>query len=464
MFWSVNFPSIPVLNPVDSILDVGIIGGGITGLSTAYYLKDTNLKIALFDKGLIGQGVTSKTTAKITYLQGDIYQKLGTRAKEYYLSQKQAISELLRIIEKEHIFCDLEQVRSIVFTLEDGNVSKIKREKELLESFSARPFDVFDDSIKAGIGVSDTYVFHPLKYLSGLSRLLLSKILLYENTLVQNIKRENDYYLLQTTLGDFMVKNVVIACHYPFFLYPNFFPLKTYIQREYVNVANVKKHEAYSAINIDSCLHSIRYYKDYLIYGSNRHKLTSKIDYGKSYEKSRKDFKKYFHSSPEYTWMNQDIVSHDLLPFIGEVSPHLFLGTAYRGWGITNGTLAGKILSDLILHKRNEFSSLFSPCRMSVSLFANSFLGTFHYMKVYAEALWKKNNPTYIRINGVIYAIYEDKGHNIHKIRLLCPHMKCNLVFNSFDETWDCPCHGSRFDLDGKLIEGPAKENLKTSI
>ena len=98
MFWSVKFPSIPVLNPVDSILDVGIIGGGITGLSTAYYLKDTNLKIALFDKGSIGQGVTSKMTAKITYLQGDIYQKLGTRAKEYYLSQKQAISELLRII------------------------------------------------------------------------------------------------------------------------------------------------------------------------------------------------------------------------------------------------------------------------------------------------------------------------------------------------------------------------------
>lgn len=73
MFWSVKLPSIPVLNPVDSILDVGIIGGGITGLSTAYYLKDTNLKIALFDKDLIGQGVTSKTTAKITYLQGDIY-------------------------------------------------------------------------------------------------------------------------------------------------------------------------------------------------------------------------------------------------------------------------------------------------------------------------------------------------------------------------------------------------------
>ena len=464
MFWNVSFPSIPLLQPVDAILDVAIIGGGITGLSIAYYLKDSNLKIALFDKGKIGQGVTSKTTAKITYLQGDIYQKLGGRAKEYFLSQKMAISELLRIIEKEHISCDLEQVRSILFTLEDNNVLKLNRERKLLDSFHCHTFDVVDAKIKAGFGITDSYVFHPLKYLSGLCSVLLSKILFYENTLVQNIKKEEDSYILETSFGDFKARNVVVACHYPFFLYPNFFPLKTYIQREYVNVSKVRSNKYYSAINIDSNLHSIRFYNDYLIYGSNRHKLTSKIDYGKNYEKSKSDFKKYFHRVPEFTWMNQDIVSHDLLPFIGEVSPHLFLGTAYRGWGITNGTLAGKILSDLILHKRNEFSSLFSPCRMSVSLFANSFLGTFHYMKVYAEALWKKNNPTYIRINGVIYAIYEDKEHNIHKIRLLCPHMKCNLVFNSFDETWDCPCHGSRFDLDGKLIEGPAKENLKTSI
>ena len=464
MFWNVNFPSTPLLQPVDAILDVAIIGGGITGLSTAYYLKDSNLKIALFDKGKIGQGVTSKTTAKITYLQGDIYQKLGSRAKEYFLSQKMAISELLRIIEKEYISCDLEQVRSILFTLEDNNVLKLNRERKLLDSFHCHTFDVVDAKIKAGFGITDSYVFHPLKYLSGLCSVLLSKILFYENTLVQNIKKEEDSYILETSFGDFKARNVVVACHYPFFLYPNFFPLKTYIQREYVNVSKVRSNKYYSAINIDSNLHSIRFYNDYLIYGSNRHKLTSKIDYGKNYEKSKSDFKKYFHRVPEFTWMNQDIVSHDLLPFIGEISPHLFIGTAYRGWGITNGTLAGKILSALILHRENEFSSLFSPCRMSVSLFANSFLGTFHYMKVYAEALWKKNNPYYIQINGVIYAIYEDKEHKIHKIRLLCPHMKCNLVFNSFDETWDCPCHGSRFDLDGNLIEGPAKENLKTSI
>lgn len=464
MFWNVNFPSTPLLQPVDAILDVAIIGGGITGLSTAYYLKDSNLKIALFDKEKIGQGVTSKTTAKITYLQGDIYQKLGSRAKEYFLSQKMAISELLRIIEKEYISCDLEQVRSILFTLEDNNVLKLNCERKLLDSFHCHTFDVVDAKIKAGFGITDSYVFHPLKYLSGLCSVLLSKILFYENTLVQNIKKEEDSYILETSFGDFKARNVVVACHYPFFLYPNFFPLKTYIQREYVNVSKVRSNKYYSAINIDSNLHSIRFYNDYLIYGSNRHKLTSKIDYGKNYEKSKSDFKKYFHRVPEFTWMNQDIVSHDLLPFIGEISPHLFIGTAYRGWGITNGTLAGKILSDLILHRENEFSSLFSPSRMTISLFSNSFLGVFHYMKVYTEALWKKNNPTYIRINGIMYAIYEDKEHKIHKIRLLCPHMKCNLVFNSFDETWDCPCHGSRFDLDGNLIEGPAKENLKTSI
>ena len=304
MFWNVSFPSIPLLQPVDTILDVAIIGGGITGISTAYYLKDSNLKIALFDKGKIGQGVTSKTTAKIAYLQGDIYQKLGSRAKEYFLSQKMAISELLRIIEKEQISCDLEQVNSILFTLEDDNVSKINRERELVESFSCHTFDVVDSKIKAGFGISDSYVFHPLKYLSGLCSVLLSKVLFYENTLVQNIKRSEDYYILETSLGDFRARDVVVSCHYPFFLYPNFFPLKTYIQREYVNVSKVRSNKHYSAINIDSDLYSVRFYKNYLIYGSNRHKLTSKIDYGKNYEKSKSDFKKYFHRVPEFTWTN----------------------------------------------------------------------------------------------------------------------------------------------------------------
>ena len=124
MFWNAKFPNFSNSIHREELLDVAIIGGGITGLSTAYYLKDSNLKIGLFDKGKLGMGVTSKTTAKITYLQGDIYQRLGKKAKKYYDSQKDAISEIVRIVKQEDISCDLEKVSSILFTIDENNIDK----------------------------------------------------------------------------------------------------------------------------------------------------------------------------------------------------------------------------------------------------------------------------------------------------------------------------------------------------
>ena len=459
MFWKAKFP-INSLNYNEKFFDVIIIGAGITGLSTAYYLKDSGLKVAILDQGKVGSGITCKTTAKITFLQGDIYQKLGSRAKEYYQSQKDAIWEILQIIEKEDISCELEQVPSILFSLEEKNNYKIELEKKILESFDERPFIVENDKIQSGIGISNSYVFHPLKFLSGLSLSISMTVPIFENTLVTEIRKENSNYILSTSRGVFHARDVVIACHYPFFLLPNLFPVRTYVQREYVNAAKVLDIGKYSAINVDEDLHSIRYYQDYVLYGSNRHRLTSQIDFGKHYEKSRKEFKQYFGKIPSYTWDNQDIVSHDLLPMIGRVEQHLFIGTAYRGWGMTNGVLAGKMIANLVLHKSCSYVSLFDPKRINFSMFSNSFIGLFHYMKAYTDSFFQKNNPSYVRIHGVAHAIYEDEEYEIHKVCLVCPHMKCQLVFNSYDKTWDCPCHGSRFLLDGTLLKGPATKSL----
>ena len=145
---------------------------------------------------------------------------------------------------------------------------------------------------------------------------------------------------------------------------------------------------------------------------------------------------------------------------IGRMEQHLFIGTAYRGWGMTNGVLAGKMIANLVLHKSCSYVSLFDPKRINFSMFSNSFIGLFHYMKAYTDSFFQKNNPSYVRIHGVAHAIYEDEEHEIHKVCLVCPHMKCQLVFNSYDKTWDCPCHGSRFLLDGTLLKGPATKSL----
>lgn len=459
MFWKAKFP-INSLNHDENTFDVIIIGAGITGLSTAYYLKNSGLKVAVLEQGHVGGGITSKTTAKITYLQGDIYQRIGDRAKEYYQSQKEAIWEIVQIIKKEGISCELEQVPSILFAVEEKNKYKIELEKKILESFGERPFIVENEKIQSGIGISNSYVFHPLKFLSGVCLSISPIVSIFENTLVTEIKKENDYYILSSSQGEFQAVDVVVACHYPFFLFPNLFPIRTYVQREYVNAAKVTFQKRFSAINVDDDLHSVRFYRDYLIYGSYRHPLTSEINFGKYYEESRKNFRRLFGKIPSYTWDNQDIVCYDLLPMIGRIDTHLFLSTAYRGWGMTNGVLAGKMIANLLLHKSCSYVSLFNPKRLNISIFGNAFVGLFHYMKTYTQALLQKNNPSYVRIHGVSHAIYEDENHEVHKVCLTCPHMKCQVVFNTYDKTWDCPCHGSRFSLDGTLLKGPSTKSL----
>ena len=268
--------------------DILIIGGGITGLSVAYFLKDSKEKIVLIDKGNIGSGITSKTTAKVSYLQGDIYNALTNKfnentAKLYLDSQKDAIKLMIDIINKNKIECDLKKTDSYLFTMKEDNIDKIIKEKELLEKWNINVLDVVDKKIAKGIKVSDTYIIHPLKYLNGLVKEINKKVDIYENIMAVKLTLENNNYKVETNKGIIYAKKVVVACHYPFFIIPNLIPLKTYIKREYVNVGKVDKEKDYTAINIDDNLLSIRYYNDYLIYTSNKNRLTIKIDYKKKY-------------------------------------------------------------------------------------------------------------------------------------------------------------------------------------
>ena len=174
--------------------DVLIIGGGITGLTTAYFLKDTKKKITIIDKSEIGRGVTSKTTAKITYLQQDIYRKLTKihnedTSKKYFKSQKEAINLINKIIKDNNIKCDLQKVSSILFTNEENNIKKIKEQKEILSSYNVSVKDYQDDYIKHGIIVDDTYIFNPLKYLNSLRKIIEPKVSIYEYTIATDIKK-----------------------------------------------------------------------------------------------------------------------------------------------------------------------------------------------------------------------------------------------------------------------------------
>lgn len=468
---------------MDLETDILIIGGGITGISTAYFLMNSNKKVTIIDKSTIGMGVTCKTTAKINYLQGIIYQQLEKNfdiktSKLYFDSQLEAIELIKQIIQKEKIDCDLEKCDSIIFTKKKSGFSKIETEQKILKSWGVKCKTIntlqIHFPIQYGISVPNTYTFHPLKYINSLKKVINKKINIYEHVMALEITKKNDIFEIKTNQGIISSKYVIVTCHYPFFIKPSFIPIKTYVEREYVNASKFKIDDNYfTAISIDSTLHSIRFYKDYIIYGSNKHRLTNKIEYKNNYEKSKNDFKRLFSKEPEYTWMNQDIVSNDGLPIIGVMDkkqPNLFVATAFGAWGMTNGTIAAKILTDIILGKDNKYIDLFNPQRINTTNIVNSIVGAMHYAKVYLQTTVKKNPVFYndsvyiIKINGKYYGVYYDYYGKKHIVNHKCPHMMCNLVFNDEEKTWDCPCHGSRFDIDGNVIEGPANYSIKTDF
>lgn len=466
-------PSEELKDKID--VDVLIIGGGITGISTAYHLKDSNLKVCLVEKNIIGHGVTARTTGKLTYLQELIYSDLTKEynketAKLYLKAQINAIKMIKNIIKKNNIDCDYEKVPSYLFTLNESKVNKIKEEKELLEEFeiSVIEHNKLPDKTKAlyAIEVKDTAVFHPLKYLISLKNVCEKKgIAFYENTKVLEINKE-DVFICKTNKNTIRAKKVVLALHYPYFLFPFLMPFKTHLEKSYI-VAIQEDNKKFSAITSENPTLSIRYAKkngkDYKIILTNSHNLAFKNNDTKNFTELLNKIDK----KPCFVWSNKDIITNDKLPYIGELKENLYLGTGYNTWGMTNGSLAGKVLSDLILKKENIYQELFNPKRhLTVNSFLNfpidmfSNIKSFFGSKINKNKSWYNQNVKFEKRNGENIAIYKDENNKEHIVYNRCPHLKCGLIFNQEEKTWDCPCHGSRFDLDGKCIEGPSNYDI----
>lgn len=461
----------------DISVDVLIIGGGITGVNTAYQLLYSGLSVCLVEKNNIGCGVTSRTTGKLTYLQENMCSKIKKFhgmdfAKLYVESQKEAINLACDIINKENIECNLEKVKSYIFTTED--TVKLREEERLYEEFG---IDVkvsntlpHDNKVNKNFYVDDTYVFHSIKFVNALADICSKRgVSIFENTKIISMDEVSDGYICKTKNNSIRAKYVVLALHYPYFLSPFWMPFKGYLEKSYIEAFQVEKNYKFSAITVSSPVVSIRYHSDndknYQLYLSKSHNLAVKNDEEENFQ----DMLNENSTKPDYLWSNKDIMTIDALPFIGCVNDNrkLLIGTGYNTWGMTNGILAGKILSDIILCNDNKYIELFSPTRkFNVSVLGNAsiILGSNAYSfiksKISKNKSWYSDRVKFEMRNGKNVAIYIDDEKKEHIVYNICPHMKCSLIFNEVEKTWDCPCHGSRFDLDGKCIEGPSNYNI----
>lgn len=408
--------------------DVLIIGGGICGILCAYFLKNAGVKCVVVEGSTIASGITKNTTAKITSQHGLIYSKLlqkkGTTAAALYLkTQEKALREYKKI--SEGIDCDFEIRDAYVYSLTDRK--KIEDELNALRKigFSASFKDEIELPFKIAGAVCfpDQAQFNPLKFISKISKTLE----IYENTFVYEMLPHKAV----TKNGTITYNTAIVTTHFPFINKHGSYFLKLYQERSYVSA--YKNAQKLNGMYIDESSGglSFRSYKDTLFIGGNNHRTgKSSSGWKPLYEFAQSH---YPESELSHSWATQDCISLDSMPYIGHYSkqtPDLYVATGFNKWGMTNSMLSAMILTDMIKGRKNDFADLFSPQRsiLTPQLMTNSF-------------------------EAVLNLITPSKKH--------CPHLGCALKWNKNEHTWDCPCHGSRFEKGGKLIDNPSTGDMK---
>jgi len=408
--------------------DILIIGGGMCGILCAYMLREAGVECVLVEADKICNGVTNSTTAKITLQHGLIYDKIMKRyglekAQLYYESQKSAMEKLKFLASQT--YSDFEVSNNVVYSLDDREA--IEKEVSALEKIGCKaeftqktelPFD-----ITGAVKVGEQGKFHPLK----LAYAITDGLKVFENTKVIELKP----HTVVTNRGKISAKKIIVATHFPFLNKHGGYFLKMYQHRSYVlaleNAPNIK--DMYVDEAKDGL--SFRTHKGLLLLGGGSHRTGSK---GGNWAELERVSKKYYPSTREVDrWATQDCMTLDSIPYIGQYcksTPDLYAATGFNKWGMTSSMVAAMLLTDIICGKKSKYEELYSPSRtilhpqLAINMF-ESFMGLV--------------TPTVPR----------------------CPHLGCALKYNKEEHSWDCPCHGSRFDESGKLLNNPATDDKK---
>ncbi|EDT16415.1 FAD-dependent oxidoreductase [Clostridium perfringens] len=453
--------------------DVLVIGAGIAGILTAYMLKQKGRDVVLIDAAEIASGNTKNTTAKITSQHDLIYSKLITefgeeKARQYAKANELAIKKYKEIIEDKRIECDFEEKSAYVYSLNEVDV--LKEEVEAAKNLGIDAEFVQEVNlpfkIKGAVKFNNQAQFNPLKFLKGIS----NELVIYENTRALEIK-EN---LVVTSGGNITANNIVVATHYPIMNAPGYYFMKMHQERSYVLALENTSEIDGMYIDLNKEGYSFRTYNNLLLLGGISHR-TGENEEGGSYDELRKVAKKLYPKAKEkYYWSAQDCMTIDGIPYIGRYSsetPNIYVATGFNKWGMTSSMVSAMIISDMILEKENDFSEIFSPRRFDLSLsinnIANDLIETaknFIAQKVYIPSSEiehiKNGHGGIIEYNGEKVGVYKNKEGKEFFVSTKCTHLGCQLSWNADELTWDCPCHGSRFDYKGRLIGSPATKDL----
>lgn len=352
-----------------------------------------------------------------------------------------------------------------------------ENEAQLIENCEV-PFET-----KGAIKIENQAQFHPRKYMYGLAKVIEKNGgLIFTNSKVKDVKRYENGYI--TYVEDFIIKSkfVVLASHYPFINFPGFYFSKMYQATSYAIAIETEK-DLPNGMYINSKEPTLSFrtakYKNkrLLIIGGGNHKTgyspDSEDSYGYKYiEQEAK--KLYPDCKILYRWNTRDCVTLDKIPYIGEFShfmPNMYVATGYNKWGMTSSNVAANIITDSILELENNYLKVYDSTRLNpvknrgeLKNMSKQILHSFVTSRIKIPkkdlSVIKEDNGGIIRINGNPIGIYKDDKGEIYAVDPICTHLGCLLTWNNLDKTWDCPCHGSRFDFTGKNIYEPANEDL----
>ncbi|MFD5296094.1 FAD-dependent oxidoreductase [Streptomyces mutabilis] len=476
----------------DLDVDVAVIGAGVAGISTAWELARAGRSVAVLEAGRVAAGVTGHTSAKLTALHSLVYDKLRrTRgpggARLYARSQSEAIEHAAGIVEELGIDCDWETRDAYTYVCDAGRVDEVRAEaaaaKEAglpatFETETGLPFPV-----AGAVKVTGQVQFHPRKYLLALAEDLEAHGgRIFEGTTVHGLDEGGPCRVTTESGATVTARDVVVATHYPIFdralLFARLSP-----RRELVVAGSIEADRDVDGMYItpDDNTRSVRTAPlneagRRLLIVTGEHFTPGTGDTRERFDRLSAWAGEHFPGVDlTYAWATQDIDPTDTVPMVGPLHPgakHTYVATGFGGWGLSGGMMAGRLLTAQITGEECPWSGLYDPRRLRTAVReAPSFLKT--QAEVARHFVGDRLRPAppvdalppgegaLVRVGGDRLAVYRDEAGALHAVSSRCTHLGCLVSFNAAERAWECPCHGSRFDTDGKVIQGPATKPLE---
>jgi glycine/D-amino acid oxidase-like deaminating enzyme/nitrite reductase/ring-hydroxylating ferredoxin subunit len=471
------------------IYDCLIVGGGITGLSAAVLLQTAGKKVVLADAFTIGFGTTGGTSAHINTFADTSYKEaesgFGTDGATLFAQAINKGSILIKQnVETYRIDCDYENRIGYIYAENDDQARQLD--------------DVYEGTVAVGVAVQYTNEvpapipfkkallfdgqaqFHPVKYLQGLKKAFVEAGgTVLENTRIEKLSSDNGIHVAGAGALQIKAGKVIYATHIPPGITSFNFRCAPY--RSYVLAVKLADNAYPDALiyDMEEPYHYLRTHiiddEPLLLVGGNDHK-TGHDDPEKAFADLENYVRKYYNvSAVKYGWSSQYYVPVDGLPYIGqmpEASAGVYCATGYNGNGMMLGSIAAKILSDLVSGKENKYADVFSPARIKPIAGFTEFVkenadAAYHFVadrfKIGTESLNQlpADSGKVMEVDGKKIAVYRDTAGTVHALNPVCTHAKCIVNWNQEEKSWDCPCHGARYDIDGKVLNGPADKDLQ---